>query len=280
MTMQPHRYADIVPMAPSDIVASLARNIRSQGQRHPIITLDDAILDGRARYLACRRAGIVPKMEAYRGDDALLYVLKHNRDRLNISQMAMVIARAVVVFQRDQQELTSKLDVSMGSARRAMRILMNGTEEQVAAVLAGKESVSAIIDENQAKPRKFVPPPPTPERRRTTLSDAAELWSHLREAFQHLGSLPRASDAAASVGKLTPAVRAVVDQKLPGVIKWMEEFAHEWKSGNEHRALAKSQDSTTDRPAGGRDSDAGDAAGAGGDDDPRNGARAAQAQRL
>lgn len=288
--MQTHRYANIVPTASLNHVSGLVRHIRQKGQRDPIVILDGAILDGRARYLACRRAGIEPKIETYSGDDPLLYVLERNRPRLNVSQMAMVIARAVLVFARDQRLLASKLNVSLGMTRRAVRILMTGTEDQVTSVLEGKQSVTAITDKPKAPktkppeekpPRRrgrrprCVPPPSEPESRRTTLTEAAELWSHLREAFNRLGSLPCASDAAAIIGKLAPGVQTVVDQKLPGIIKWMEEFSHEWKSGNERRQFAKSQSGSTARPAAGSGGDAHDAAGTSGDGDAGHGPRAA-----
>lgn len=288
--MKAHRFADIVPMIPRRNVSEMLHDIRHHGLREPIMVFEGDILDGRTRYIACRRAGIEPKTENYSGSDALLYALEANRGRLNQSQTAMVIARAVLVFARDPHELSTRLNVSIGMTRRAIRLLMNGTEEQIAAVLAGKQAVSTIADKlsknnppnapapaprRKPGPRpRFVPPPPTRERRRTTLTDAAELWSHLREAIGHITSLPCATDAVTIISKLPPQVRGVVDQKLPSVMKWMEEFSHEWKSRNEHRSLAKSQNGAAAGPAGGRGNAAEDAAGAGGDDGPGHGARA------
>jgi len=38
----------------------LARDIKANGLRLPIVTLDEKILDGRRRFMACRIAGIAP----------------------------------------------------------------------------------------------------------------------------------------------------------------------------------------------------------------------------
>jgi hypothetical protein len=79
---------------------------------------------------------------------------------------------------------------------------------------------------------RFVPPPPSKPERCTSLSGAGDLWAHLREAIEHLGSLPCPRDTVDQVRKLSPRVARIIDQRLPGLVKWLVEFLNEWNSRN------------------------------------------------
>jgi ParB-like chromosome segregation protein Spo0J len=84
-------------MMSDDELAELAADIKANGLREPIWVHDGRIIDGRNRYLACKRAGIEPRFKVYPGDDKgiLPFVLSLNlhRRHLNESQRAAVAAR-------------------------------------------------------------------------------------------------------------------------------------------------------------------------------------------
>ncbi|MBL7005427.1 MAG: ParB N-terminal domain-containing protein [Gammaproteobacteria bacterium] len=90
--MRLHTYCLLIPEMSPDDFNLLKRSIKERGQLVPIVTLDDAILDGRHRYKACKSLGITPKFEPYEGSDPLGYVLALNDERrhLSKSQKAML----------------------------------------------------------------------------------------------------------------------------------------------------------------------------------------------
>jgi ParB-like chromosome segregation protein Spo0J len=94
-TMEYHEAANIFPLD-EEHLGELADNIRKLGLLVPIETLGGKILDGRRRYLACRKAGVEPRYQKVNPDDPVAYVLALNLERRHLSptQCAMVGARA------------------------------------------------------------------------------------------------------------------------------------------------------------------------------------------
>jgi len=58
--LQPHPAASIFPMMSDADIEALVADIRTNGQREPIITTEGMILDGRNRARACEMLGIAP----------------------------------------------------------------------------------------------------------------------------------------------------------------------------------------------------------------------------
>lgn len=86
-----HPYAASFPSMRSDQILSLAEDIKEKGLIHPVVMYDGAILDGRARYLACYAAGIVPEtVSVPKTKDPLDALLSENahRKHLTPSQLA------------------------------------------------------------------------------------------------------------------------------------------------------------------------------------------------
>jgi hypothetical protein len=54
--MQFHPIADVFPLMDGEKFAELVQSIKENGQREPIMTFNDLILDGRNRYRACQAA--------------------------------------------------------------------------------------------------------------------------------------------------------------------------------------------------------------------------------
>jgi hypothetical protein len=170
-----HEAANIFPLD-DEHLDELAKDIKANGQQVLIQLLDGKILDGRRRWLACRKACVSPKTEVVKTDDPVSYVLSLNlhRRHLSPSQSAMVAGRARKIF--DEQALKRKSeggshgaksghgqhvanlpDAEKGRSRDkaaaavgvggrtvdyASKVLKTGTPELVAAVDADKIAVS------------------------------------------------------------------------------------------------------------------------------------------
>jgi hypothetical protein len=93
--MKFHPVANIFPMMSAEEFAALKADIDANGQREPIWTHQDQIVDGRNRYNACTDLGIAPRFREWDGNDEeqlLWFVVSLNEKRrhLNSSQKAVV----------------------------------------------------------------------------------------------------------------------------------------------------------------------------------------------
>jgi hypothetical protein len=159
-TIGTHPLATLFPLLEGREFAALVADVKENGLRMPIMTMDDLILDGRNRYRACKEAGIRPGFQKYTGDDPLGYVLSANlrRRHLNESQRAITAAKVANMRLGDNQHArgsanlptlpisqtvaASKLGVSPRSLRTAKRLLENGPPELVQRVERGEMTVS------------------------------------------------------------------------------------------------------------------------------------------
>lgn len=62
-----HTACLLFPQLPDDELRALADDIRLNGLLNPIITLNQQILDGRNRYIACGIAGVEPRFKEWDG---------------------------------------------------------------------------------------------------------------------------------------------------------------------------------------------------------------------
>lgn len=155
-----HEYAEIFPWIEGEAFRALVEDVRKNGVLEPIVFLDGAILDGRNRYMAARELGIeYPRVE-YQGDDPLGFVISHNMTRrhLDASQRAIAAAKiaklpkgtnqhtANAVSSPTQAQAAAMMNVSVDNVQRARKVEEHGAPELVAAVEAGKVSVSAAAE--------------------------------------------------------------------------------------------------------------------------------------
>ncbi len=76
------------PMSDAEI-AELADDIVKNGQLYPAILLDDKMLDGRNRALACEKGGIELRTEVYQGDDPVGFVITANQRRRHLPKVEL-----------------------------------------------------------------------------------------------------------------------------------------------------------------------------------------------
>lgn len=157
MNYEYHELANLFPLMDESQYSDLVADIKENGLIESIILYEGKILDGRNRYNACNDAGVEPSFVEYEGEDALSYVisLNLNRRHLNESQRAMIGARLANMQGRrkvDQldhfsnKDVSEKLNVGLGSIKRAKQVQKEGIEDLQKSVEAGKVSVSAASD--------------------------------------------------------------------------------------------------------------------------------------
>mgnify|MGYP003953483627 FL=1 len=157
MNYEYHELANLFPLMDESQYSDLVADIKENGLIESIILHEGKILDGRNRYNACNDASVEPNFVEYEGEDALSYVisLNLNRRHLNESQRAMIGAKLANMKGRrkvDQldhfsnKDVSEKLNVGLGSIKRAKQVQKEGIEDLQKSVEAGKLSVSAASD--------------------------------------------------------------------------------------------------------------------------------------
>lgn len=164
MKLTAHWAADIFPLNDSDI-DRLAEDIKTNGQRQPIITYKGEILDGRTRYAACKKAGVEPITEEYKPRNgevtdaellALSWSLNEARRHLTTSQRACAAAEVMerngvphggprAKGQKAKPKIWTCFGISDESARMA-RELLKEAPKQFAQVKAGATTVGAAYE--------------------------------------------------------------------------------------------------------------------------------------
>lgn len=97
MTHELHPLCTLFPRMSDAEFTALRGDIRTHGQREPIMLLDGKVLDGGNRYRACIEEGIEPFCENFpAGSDPVAYVLSVNLHRRHLSpgQQAAIVASA------------------------------------------------------------------------------------------------------------------------------------------------------------------------------------------
>ncbi len=157
-----HRYADVFPLLEGAPFEELAEDIKAHGLREKIWLLDDKILDGRNRFLACRKVKIEPAYRKYTGKDPLSFVVSVNLQRRHLteSQRAMAAAKIATIRQgartdlaqicaKSQTDAAEQLNVSRRSVQHARKVIEAGSADLQAAVAQGEVAVSkaaSVVD--------------------------------------------------------------------------------------------------------------------------------------
>lgn len=152
-----HPVTDFFPLVHAEFIRTLGKDIAENGLRDPIVRCGGAILDGRARYLACRHLGVTPAFADVDLDDdeAFKLLVSKNvcRADLNCSQRAMVAAKmagfehggdrrcvqgVILRFEKiTQDEAARRLDVSPSYVGMAKKVLKHNDADLIELVSDG-----------------------------------------------------------------------------------------------------------------------------------------------
>lgn len=158
-TLLAHPLAAVIPEAPQQVIDEMAIDIGLNGLLFEILLYESKILDGRARYLACGKAGVEPRYVLYTGENALDEVIARNalRKHLRRWQAAMSAARLANLpvganqFREEKgwtiEQASGVFGVNEKSVVRAKAILANGDQELIARVDAGEIAISAAYNQ-------------------------------------------------------------------------------------------------------------------------------------
>ena len=148
--MESHPAASIYPKMSEEDLKLLAEDIKANGQRELIKTLDGKILEGRNRWEACKIAGVAPQHEEVKTDQPLSYTHSYNVSRRHLtgSQRAMIAARELEYLKKHPGEkglsyerIAKDQDVAKRTVRRAKVVMTKGSEDLKAEVESGEMSV-------------------------------------------------------------------------------------------------------------------------------------------
>ena len=141
-----HPAAEIFPMLADTELRALADDIKTHGQRDPIVLLDGAILDGRNRLRACELAGVDPIfVDGYDGSiTPEQFVISKNlhRRHLSESQRALVAARFCKNSDSSTRDAGKLLNVSHTTVAAALKVLDHADDEVIAKVERGDMSIN------------------------------------------------------------------------------------------------------------------------------------------
>ncbi len=120
--MSSHPAARLFPLIKGDEFEALVDDIRENGQREPILLHPDgSILDGRNRYLACRKLGIEPKSEHWDGEgspEEIVLSLNLHRRHLSSAQRAAIAVEILPKLEAEAKELQR---LSQGRGKKGMK---------------------------------------------------------------------------------------------------------------------------------------------------------------
>jgi site-specific DNA-methyltransferase (adenine-specific) len=122
--MEFHRLCELFPEMPEEEYQALKADIAEHGLKQPIWTFRGQILEGRARYRACRELGIEPQTREWPGDDgpelvAFVMSLNYHRRHLKPGQKALIATVAEEKFAEEAKRRAKELAAARAEARRA-----------------------------------------------------------------------------------------------------------------------------------------------------------------
>jgi hypothetical protein len=156
-----HPFSEIFPMIEGTAFDELVEDIKEHGLREKIWTYEGKILDGRNRFLACKKAKVKPQMRKYIGKNASAFVWSMNASRrhLSTSQLAMAVARKATlekganqhaqICAPSQSKVADEAKISRRSVQHARKVIDEGSKDLQRAVDSGEVSVSkaaAVVD--------------------------------------------------------------------------------------------------------------------------------------
>jgi predicted DNA-binding protein (UPF0251 family) len=114
-----HDFATVFPLISTSELESLADDIKKNGLLEDIWLYEGKILDGRNRYLACKKANITPRFKEFTGSDALSFVVSKNHHRRHLTTDEKIESIRNLISKGWSQELASKeLGISRSSFLR------------------------------------------------------------------------------------------------------------------------------------------------------------------
>lgn len=115
--MKHHPYTQIWPLMNLDDLEKFQADIAANGQRLPILTYNDMVIDGRNREVICNRLGIKPRYEdsgATSDSEALALVISLNEHRrhLSVDQRAIAAEKLANIIHGSNRHVEKIVEIS------------------------------------------------------------------------------------------------------------------------------------------------------------------------
>lgn len=124
-----HELCLLFPEADEMTIEEMSYDIQKNGLSDAVVLYEGKILDGRNRYLACRKAGLFPRTVEYEGKDPLGFVISKNlhRRHLTNAQRAMMAVRILAhkggkVTSAERAAVAQQLEVGDSMVKIAQRV--------------------------------------------------------------------------------------------------------------------------------------------------------------
>lgn len=148
MEYQFHPIADLFPLLEGVAFDALVEDMRANGyaKDNPIRTFEGKILDGRNRYLACKRANIEPLVKAWKGTDPYVFVAQQNLIRRHLSlPQAADIAETMATMKEGRPKTTMPVGIVSRTSIPAVAKLMGVSKQSVHRMRVIKKSGDAQV---------------------------------------------------------------------------------------------------------------------------------------
>lgn len=124
-----HELCLLFPQADDLTIEEMAYDIQQNGQTDPIVLYQGKILDGRNRYLACKKAGIKPQTIEYTGRNPLQFVISKNLNRRHLTQAQKAMIASSILAKKgskataaDRAMVARQLEVGESMVKIAQRV--------------------------------------------------------------------------------------------------------------------------------------------------------------
>jgi hypothetical protein len=199
--MERHQLSAAFPDMPDEDFQDLLESIKAHGQREPITTYENKILDGWHRFRACSELDINPTYHEFDGKDPVSYVMDLNLHRRHLSpaQKAMAVVTCSTWFSKGiyargnqdppmggstSKEMAKRAGVGQRSVERAKKVVQSGDKEVIEKVKKGAMSLREAIKVVDKEEPENVPPAPVKPVLKSAV--AQEKYDALKVAYEEL----------------------------------------------------------------------------------------------
>jgi ParB-like chromosome segregation protein Spo0J len=192
--------------------ADLVDSIRVNGLMNEIVLWEGKILDGRNRYLACKEAGVLPRLRAFTGShaDAVRFVCEQNLRRRHMTESQRAMAAQALIAEGLPRDATRLFRISRRSVTSAGTVFRHGHDNVQSLVRSGELVVSAAEKIVKSRPRAA-------QAIIRTAEDAAQITGEFHSGAsvidKHLRKLQTAVRLLKDVAPLADEVATHVDAK-------------------------------------------------------------------
>lgn len=179
-----HPAANLFPMMPLRELELLAKDIKDNGQREPIVLLGEELLDGRNRAAACKLAGVEPLTRQWNGEGGspFSFVISANlhRRQLDATQKAKLALQLKPHFEQEARERMLRGVVARPGVSAAFAL---GEEH-------GRSRAHSLPPTDVAAALHLNPSKTTPEQEEALWSEYSAGLNKGREERAHPGVTP------------------------------------------------------------------------------------------